>query len=228
MKKTSRRNFGKQITCALAALAVASLVTMSEVRGQDKKPQKSSTPSPQEILTSHDTPPPVTIMDGSFIVEIPKALFDETEGNSGQPKKYKLMVAGKKLYLAHIKVVDGSGEILYRGDFHDPANNLNVIITTTENHEVNFASVGNKFQIETPNGRKLEKTTGLDQPVSSKRLGRFRVKNDAGTSETRLSRISVRKGNFAVWGVDLTDLAPGGADGGKETKVLIWLAETTP
>lgn len=224
--KSSPRTFKKLITNVFAALAFVLFLTTLNASGQTPRP--ASPASDQKILTSHDTPPPVLIADGSFIVEIEKDVFDETEGNPGQSKKYRLRprVAGKKLYLAHIKIVDGSGELLYRGDYHDPARDLNVVITTPEGDLVNFASVGNNFQIETPNGKKLEKTSGLDQPVSSKRLGRFRVKNDAGTSETRLGRISVRKGNFTVYGVDLTDLPPGGTNGGKETKVLIWLAET--
>lgn len=121
MKRTSRCNFGNQFICALAALTIALLVTI-EVHGQKEGPQKSSASSPQVILTSHDTPPPVTLMDGSFIVEIELADFGEKEELSGQSKKYRVLptVPGKKLYLAHIKVVDGSGELLYRGDYHNP------------------------------------------------------------------------------------------------------------
>jgi len=223
MRTTFYRIFAKQLAVGFPAFIVVSSMTMAAV-GQEKRPPKPTGTSPQTIFTSHDTPPPVTIMDGSFIVEIQKADFDEKDEPATNPKKYKLKprVEGKKLYLAHIKIVDGSGELLYRGDYHDQSSDLNVIITTPEGDLVTFASVGNKFQIDTPSGKKLAKTIDLDQPVGSKRLGRFRFKTDGGV-ETRLRRITVKKGNDTVYDVDLTGLA----DGGKETRVLIWLAETT-
>jgi hypothetical protein len=208
MKKTSRRSFGRQITGALATLPLASLVTSPSASAQ----------------TSHDTPPPVLLMNGSVIVETAEADFDEKEIVSGQRKKYKRrpVGAGMKVSLAHIKVIDGSGEILYRGDCQTTCRDFSIAVTTAENDIINLASIANKFQIDTPSNKKLDKTTDpFDQPMSARRKGRFRYKDDSSGAQTSIKSVAVKQGGAGVFEVILDDLP----DDGQELKVMMWLEE---
>lgn len=228
MKKTSRRSFGKQITGALAALPIASLAATqdagAQTRDQAKRDDLAKLVETLEIRTSHDTPPTVLIMDGSFIIETDKSDFDEKDEVAAQPKKYRRTPQDprKRLFMAHVKIVDGSGEVLYRGNYHNPASNLSIAITTAENDVVTLGRAGNKFEVTTASNKKLQKTSGDDQPVGTKRLGRFRCRREvAGNPQASITSVAVRKDGTSVFDVSLADLP----DNGRELKVMAWLAE---
>lgn len=231
MKKTSRRKFGKQLTGALAALPVAALA-MSESTSGQTKPIKPNAVSDESVFNEHNTPPPVLLMQGSFIVETAEAVFDESV-TMGSRKKYRRhpKVTTKKVHLAHVKIIDGSGEILYRNDnimndsSHPPID-LRVAVTTDDGL-VNIASVGNNFELDIPGNKKFEKTThSLDQPMGSKRLARFRYRDDdsSGSDVHRIKEVRVTKGaSTLLFEIkDLTDLP----SKGEELRIMVWLEET--
>lgn len=131
MKKTSRRNFGKQLTGALAALPMATLATPI-VSAQEKTQTKAHGGDLVDIRNQHDTPPPVILMSGSWIFEARTELnhiWTTTAATTlgGKPAlMHKVPAydnqnnpATKPIYIAHIKIVDGSGEMLYRLDNED-------------------------------------------------------------------------------------------------------------
>ncbi len=231
MKKTSRRSFGKQLTGAMAALPIASLVMNESISGQ-VKPKTPRVASDQSAFKEHDTPPPVLLMQGSFIIETAEGSFDESVTMGGR-KKYRRHPKQKtKVHLAHVKILDGSGEILYRNDniMDDPTHlpmDLRLAVTT-EDGLVNVASVGNNFEIDAPGDKKLEKVDPVthpeDQPMGSKRLARFRYRDDPSGTQHRITGVKVSKGaSMALFEIsDLTDLA----SKGDELRIMVWLEET--
>jgi len=112
MKKTSRRRFGKQLTGAVAAMTITSLTGKAEIINTAQKPKAASE---QIGFRTHDTPPPLEFINGSFVVEKEND-FNNTVMN-GTRREYK--VTAGRTTLEHIKIVDGSGEMLYRKDGAD-------------------------------------------------------------------------------------------------------------
>src|SRR5262245_47086662 len=118
MKNTSRRNFGKALAAGLASLPAISLANANEDRLGERHASSASgsQKKSQDKKNQHDTPPTFLISQGSFIIEIDKPL--ELVTTSGGKKKYKRPKAsgGLDAQIDHIKIVAGSGEILYRND----------------------------------------------------------------------------------------------------------------
>lgn len=117
MKKTSRRSFSKAIAAGLVSLPAASLANAVKKGGHGIL--EANTAEPQRLLDArnqHDTPPTFVMAQGSFIVEIDKPLAPA--GVSGGKKRYRRpkAVGGRDAHFDHIKIVDGSGEMLYRND----------------------------------------------------------------------------------------------------------------
>jgi hypothetical protein len=103
MKTTSRRNFARTMTAALAAAPVA-LLTKTGARAQTPSKGAEVRPSREQIRFHQDTPPPIEILDGSLIVESADE-FDET---------------GSYLYtlkidpvIEHIRVIADNGDKIY-------------------------------------------------------------------------------------------------------------------
>jgi hypothetical protein len=103
MKKTSRRSFTKSIT---AALAVAPFALSANTQGQQRK---SGSASPFDNRT-HDTPPPIEVIDGSLRTE---AHDDHKETHDTVLRRWYY---DNEAYpnIAHIKVLHGSGDMIYR------------------------------------------------------------------------------------------------------------------
>lgn len=246
MEITSRRSFTKSIVGAIGAIPILS----SLVEGQRKKRRisgkvkgrnkpKAISENPVDVRKEHDTPPPVLFMQGSFIVETAEADFDESDvitgTGMGSRKKYRRYPheTGKmKVHLAHLKVIDGSGEILYRNDNimddpHHPPMDLRVAVAT-EGGVVNIASVANNFELDIPREKKFEKVDKMshpdDQPMGHKRMARFRYKDVSSGTEHRITGVKVTKGaSMALFEInDLTDLP----SKGEELRIMVWLEET--
>ncbi len=232
MKKTSRRRFGKQLAGAIAAIPVVSSFAEAEGQGRNKADIQTKQ---ARIFREHDTPPPVLFMQGSFIIETAELDFDESGVTMGSRKKYRRHPhepMKTKVHLAHIKIIDGSGEILYRNDniMDDPSHppiDLRLAVTT-QSGVVNIASVANNFEIDTPGNKKLDKVDKVthpdDQPMGTKRHARFRYKDASSGSEESITGIRVTKGGSTVLfeNSDLSDLA----SKGEELKIMVWLEET--
>jgi hypothetical protein len=108
MKKTSRRRFGKELSGAIAATALTSLVANGEPLQDQKKPPVA----PKQTHTfSHDTPPPTDITDGSLTIALDRQL--NYAGASGTRHLYHKGF-GVDARIAHIKVFKGNGDLLYQ------------------------------------------------------------------------------------------------------------------
>jgi hypothetical protein len=110
MKNSSRRSFGKQLAGTLISLPV--LASVAEVYGQKRVKSKVQARDFRE----HNTPPPVLIAEGSLTIET-TAEFGATPTPAGAGRKRHFMDLGPRR-IKHIRIVDGSGEMLFRK--HNP------------------------------------------------------------------------------------------------------------
>lgn len=120
MKKTSRRNFAKQLTGVLAALPVAVLASAPGAGAQSKEQAKPRAVRPRDILTSHNTPPPLVIADGSLIIESDDPFIETSLGGgrfsykgNGRPK------------ISHIRVFQDNGDKIYE-DLEDDTPRIDI------------------------------------------------------------------------------------------------------
>ncbi len=182
-----------------------------------------------KIFDQHDLPPPFLFMQGSLVVEIDEPVFDPAP-TSGAHKKHHHRKAKKagmtKVELAHIKVIDGSGEPLYRNLL---AEGCKVTFTMDDLSEVvvegGAPAEGGQtaFQIDTPDTQPLNMATGGDAPLGKKRAGRFRYKQP-GTQAPQIRTITVSDGTppSASNNPTLFRVSPADQD---EVRVMVWIHE---
>ena len=101
MKKTSRRNFAKTMTAALAAAPVVLTNTAAKAQTPIKQSQR---PGREVIFYHQDTPPPIVILDGSLIVESAEE-FDESGSFLYSSKNDPV--------IEHIRVIADNGDKIY-------------------------------------------------------------------------------------------------------------------
>jgi hypothetical protein len=169
MKKTSRRNFGKQLTGALVAVPLASIAVSESASGQrPARPRRQALD--RNIFNEHDTPPPVMVGEGSLIVETTHAFGNSVPVGALRKRHY---VADYSLYaIAHIKIVDGSGEMLYR---NDKPREAEVRIVLDDGSEVKLGRVAEGFYLDLPNDKDL----GSAQNQTSKRKKKYHPKKSS-------------------------------------------------
>jgi hypothetical protein len=117
MKKTSRRNFAKSITAAIAATPF--LVSKAVASGQEK----ATGASPFDNRT-HDTPPPLEVLDGSLRIEAHDK-HDESQDAATKRWNYDNVLYPN---IAHVKIIHGSGDMIYR---NLDADGIKVSVTLT-------------------------------------------------------------------------------------------------
>jgi len=220
MKKTSRRRFGKQLTGAFAAVTVASLTGKAVVTETDQRPKATSD---QKMFRSHDTPPPLEFDNGSFVVE------KETDFNSmminGSRREYKVTTG--KTTLEHIKIVDGSGEMLYRKDEADQCiisiELRDAAGTPTSSTMVNSQTrvinpLTKHFIVDIDNSKTLDKGNqgNNDKPTSKKRDHRFR---HSGGPNMSMFEITITEGTKTLYSLSPRSLPANGDD----LKIMLWL-----
>jgi hypothetical protein len=101
MKKTSRRDFAKTMTAAVAAAPLV-LSTKTDANGQTRRTAQAT----EKIFQHQDTPPPIEILDGSLIIES----LDEFSETSGTRYAYKL---GSGTSIEHVRVIADNGDKIY-------------------------------------------------------------------------------------------------------------------
>jgi hypothetical protein len=226
MKKTSRRNFGKQLTGALAALPVAALGTTPGVSAQTRD-VRAPIDGGWDFKSTHDTPPPIVIGAGSLIVERKGPYQNSdivTEG--GRKKHHHNPDTGKKkIFPAHIKVVDGSGEILYRNDRAREC----LVTVLTRDGDGNSATVNagaspivnenQTFVIDTDSRTGFDKTN--EKLTSKKRDVRYRQKK-VGSKDFSIVDVKITERGDLLYKVTLANLPSSGDD----FKVMIWLEQS--
>lgn len=209
MKKTSRRKFGKQLTGALAALPVVAAI---DVLGQRPKAQRTQK---IEFFKEHDTPPPVLLAEGSLTVETTHA-FGNAVGQGGGRKKH-FVSDYEGLTIAHIKISDGSGEMLYR---NDKPRDSEVRIQVSDGSEAKVGRNADGFYVDLPDDKDL----GNAQNVANRKRGkRYRPKK--GNDELIFEAITVAQTSaanspflFRITKNDLNSKL-------EEARVMIWLED---
>jgi hypothetical protein len=243
----SRRRFATSFAAALAAVPVASALASAQRRRERGVTQQPQTPArtedalaAQRERNEHDTPPPLLIINGSFIVETENDFAAGDIINIPGPKRRHNIrpEAGKnRVFPAHIKVVDGSGEILYRLDVRGtglnphPAESVKITARLTDGTVVEAAStpvVGNMqtYAIDTDRDTSLvAPAMPGDVPASPKRRARRRLRRPDGAGPNLfIDRLTITQGGAAnvLYSIsppnDLTSR-------GEELKIMIWLEE---
>ena len=224
MKKTSRRKFGQLIAGAVAAIPVASIAAQTP-----RVPRAPGKTSLQDILNHENTPPPIMIEDGSFQLKIKHV---DTNGDpmtrtgSGTSWTYKGNFNTNNNF-AHLRVMHGSGEMLYsdlnaagakilitlEDEDHNPAGNL-----VFEGSATDFIVTSNGTGNGDADG-KLDWSKAYGKPKSKHRW----VHKGRGNSnkDFRISRIIITKTNGAVLAFDVqVDLSQFAS---QDFRILAWL-----
>jgi hypothetical protein len=250
-ESVSRRSFTKLIASAFAVIPFASTLANAQRHHSRKRvgthgaqsPARKTRASQLAFATSrneHDTPPPVLFTNGSFIVETEVDFAPGDIVPMGNKKRHNIkpsITGNNRVFPAHIKVVDGSGEMLFRFDTKDtgvnphPAEAVKISAFLNDGTTVEAASIigtGNMetFAIDVDNGKSLlPPTTPGDVPVGKKRSARRRVKSDSGDmSDTSINELTITN---TVTSKTLYTVVPGAdlASKGDELRIMIWLEE---
>jgi hypothetical protein len=177
MKKTSRRHFGKQLTGALVSLpVVGSAIQLSAQQQTPDRKKVASQTAQTEKKREHDTPPPVLIAEGSLTVET-MSRFGGPMGAGQGRKKHHIDIGGKEI--AHIKIVDGSGEMLYRNDKPRNAEIRVLVRVNSADSEVKMGRSGSNLYIDLTD----DKDIGTATPGGKHRTERYRLKKSADDLE---------------------------------------------
>jgi len=229
----SRRGFAKSIVAAIAALPFVSALTNAQgnqrrgkgVRRPDRDAPRRLTQRMYRDRNEHDTPPPVLLMQGSCIFEV------SAENNDiGQPvnttsthKKYKIKPKKNSsgepdgpIFLAHIKIVDGSGEMLFRYDNY-LKDSIVVSVTLADGELMKLSAVNDKLEVDLKKTRKLGMKLN-DTSMNAKRT-RFRFMDDTtGGNEYAIKLVEVTIRNVKVYSLYFEDLTWDS----EETKLMMW------
>jgi hypothetical protein len=224
MKKTSRRNFGKQLSGAIAAAAVTSLVAKGDKLSKDE--QRPKTPSEQKGFRTHDTPPPLEFDNGSLVVE--NAIEFNSTGLNGNRREYRMNPrTGMVIAPAHIRILDGNGEELkylndkaakylivieLRDANGDPASSMIINARSTANQD--------KFVIDVESNKTLQlgNQGNNDKPTSRKRTRRYRHSAAANMS---MYKITVR--DLATNDDKFTLMPRTLPSRGDDLRIMVWL-----
>jgi len=206
MKKTSRRTFGKQLAAALAAVPVASVALNASGKGRKQKSRTAA-----DFLKEHDTPPPVLLLEGSVTVETTDPFGTSHPAGIGRKKHF--VSAYNDLDLAHIKIVDGSGEMLYR---NDKPRDTEVRVVVSDGTEVKLGRVADGFYIDLSN----EKDLGNPESINGKRKARYRPKKNHDDLEIQAIKVAESPASSDL----LYKISKGDLNSRlKECRIMIWL-----
>lgn len=200
-----------------------------------RKPETSR----RDILTSHNTPPEMLFMEGSCIIEIPiwdrasQDLHDilvesESAGSENTARSYRLTSLHGQ-FLAHIRVVDGSGELLYRFDNNATSpHNLTINLRLERAEAGGSVYVGNfifiasngEFRAQFPPEYKID--VKPNDPAMNERRFRLRLLELGTDDDVNIAQVHISKdtnqGSIPVFSVVFSDLS----SEGKELKVMVW------
>lgn len=206
-----------------------------DIDSDEKHPDvtaQRATPVVQRDRNDHDTPPPVIVTEGSCIFEV-SAEGDTlpAPANAGTnrrhynipPKKDSTGHPSGNIYLAHVKIVDGSGEMIFRFD-NTLKQAVDVIIRDDDNDELKLSAVGTKFVVDVKRTKKIAPRSGgvVEPSMNPLKRVRFRYMNDAaGNPERRMKFVTVSIRDVILYQLDLDSLR----SRGEELKVMIWWEE---
>jgi hypothetical protein len=226
MKKTSRRNFGKLIAGAAAALPLTSI--------------SAGTLPKTEIQSHQDTPPDLTLEQGSLIIDIKDSALDDQQELPSVSDGYQWKFPQKgegNIYMLGVKIVSGDGDVLFYADRHHREKSENVEVLTLLLHMEGLLSDSNRKEVivstnrsyvtfKVPSGRKLKKNHQNNTPIpdpGSKGTVRFRYLDEHGNAGNfNLKSIAVAVGPHGqhklITRIHLDHLDTAA----KGTKVMVW------
>lgn len=185
-------------------------------------------------FNEHNTPPPILFMEGSCIIEVPKFAaaqtvadtFAESDRQRGDEKTRSLKLTSiGGTFLAHVKVVDGSGEMLFRFDnnAHPPHNlTINLRLEKQSVWVGNFILIAadGEFRVVLPMDYKIDAKP--NDPAMNDGRFRLRLLETASNDDVDISQVQIYKdtqqGSVPLYGVVFSDLV----SKGKELKVMLW------
>ena len=184
-----------------------------------------------QIFNQHDTPPALLFMQGSCIIEVmripgddvPDSMtFEEFQARLAELEESSASSQEERPHIGHVKIVDGSGEMLYRFDNNNHENMAIALALSREGRplpEFIFAAVDGEFLISPPSGTTIGNVNG-DQPMNKERF-RFRCLAD-GEGDIDIIGLRVEKvtaaGTIPMFAEVFRDLKKQGA----EVKVMLW------
>lgn len=233
MKNISRRTFGKQLAVAIAILSIIAFSSIATF-GQQTATQSKADKDCQR--KEHDTPPPTVLMSGSWIFEA------RTERNHDWSNTTTTTVEGRNAYIhnvpaydgcgapatkpihiAHIKIVDGSGEMLYRLD-NDNKDNVEIKTFMSANNRefVTLKAADKNFVLSFFENRKLMKEEPSMDPQGdpTKKRQRALYKDTGGGADPQIYGIEVSRAGSIVYGMKLE-----GFKAARELRIMIWWEE---
>jgi hypothetical protein len=211
MKKTSRRSFGKQLSGALAAVPLATIALRESASAQrPARPRRQALD--REFFNEHDTPPPVLVGEGSLTVETTHPFGNSVPMGVSRKRHYVPDYIGYSI--AHIKIVDGSGEMLYR---NDKPREAEVRIVLDDGSEIKVGRVAEGLYLDLPNDKDL----GNAQNQTSKRKKKYRPKKNS--ADLAIVAIKIAENSaaaapclFKITKDDLNSML-------EESRIMMWL-----
>lgn len=238
MKKTSRRRFGKQLTGALVSLPV--MTTVLEGHQQKTQEQKKTAQAEKE----HNTPPPMFFMPGSLIIEAATNKNDWDSFQQPQQTDRKTWSVMPKpypnggpqpinIYIAHVKVLDGSGEMIYHLDNESTTEKGIPIKITASVYKANgnffgdciLTPSGNHFELSVPNDKKIKQNNINTDPSTNPGLRqRARFMHAANDDENFIfKKLKIDKGTVNLFDEQDLPSFPGYSD----LRVMVWWSNFT-
>ena len=238
MKRTSRRTFGKQLAGALVAVPLASHLVEAHTNDQQKRSgrraqqKRSDDRVRSQFRSEHDTPPPGLLMGGSLVFEVFSEKTDwdadgpEVNGKlkwSVKPKPYDNGTSPTNIFIAHVKLVDGAGEMVFPTLNNEQKEPIEITTTLVKNGQAfgdcKLVASGDHFEIELPSSKRLKKKI-FDNPANSRRQ-RVRYMHHSGFNPDQCEWVGVKivKGGVTYYErPDLTQLP-----GYDETmRLMVW------
>jgi hypothetical protein len=238
MKKTSRRDFAKTMTAALAAAPVA-LSTSAAAKAQTPGRPAQTPISPQRILNHQNTPPDLILEQGSLKIDVKDpSLENESElppASGGHQWQFPQTGTPRNIYMTGLQIVSGAGQLLFyvdrdHVDDAEKLHELSVLVhmegTPSNRQEVVVSTAGRFVTFKMPNNRKLKKNHQNNVPIpdpGSPGRVRFRYLDQNGNAGNfNVQSIAVALGphgqHKVITRVDIDHLQQAGPG----TQVLAW------
>jgi hypothetical protein len=229
MEKTSRRNFGKLMAGAAAALPLTSVNALPQSKRELQK---------RDILNHQNTPPDLILEQGSLKIDVKDlSLENQTElpPVSGGHQWQFPQTGTSNIYMTGLQIVSGAGQLLFYVDRDHVADaerlhELSVLVhmegTPSNRQEVVVSTAGRFVTFKMPNNRKLKKNFQGNQPIpdpGSPGRVRFRYLDQNGNAGNfNVQSIAVALGphgqHKVITRVDIDHLD----EAGPGTQVLVW------
>ena len=216
MEKTSRRNFGKLIAGAAAALPLVSCsgptpTNNTQSAAQNTSPAASNSQEAKAQFFHHqDTPPSLILEEGSLKVDIMDTTLESKDElpKTGNVCKWEYPSATSDIYIVGAQIVSGAGKVLFFVNRENVdtdekkapmALNIRVHMETESGNrkELVVSTDGRNVTFTVPPNRRLKRKRlgggGTSDPYEPGNGGRvrFRYFDDGGVESWKLEGVAV-------------------------------------